>query len=392
MSVSNIKYLVNKVKDITQDQKYKELKNNSPFVPIYIGLGKLWFARKFNVNLEKCFVSPELLLELQLKSKIFQYEEVPDDSIIDTNIDLDFGVALEPSLFGINPIFRKNEEPSFGLPVIKKKTDLDKLQMPDFFNSGIMPQAHMMFSKMQDLVGDELQISFPGWARGPWGLACMLRGFTNLYIDLIDDPQFVHNLMQFLVDSKLHFEKERAAFLGIEAKNIHQTWRYIYNDYRKVAPSDLYNDEVDGALFSNKTYRKFIYPYEKQIANFHGGIRYYHSCGKLDSLISEIGEFPNLEILHVSPWTDLSTVCNILSKKITLQVVMHVEEDTMKADSNQMHNKLRKVIEKCKGRPFMLCVDGIYTGSIGKVKQWIHIARNELDKANLSEMIEAKTF
>ncbi len=44
------------------------------------------------------------------------------------------------------------------------------------------------------------------------------------------------------------------------------TWKYVYADYREVDVSDLYNDEVDGALFSPATYEEFIFPYEERIA------------------------------------------------------------------------------------------------------------------------------
>jgi uroporphyrinogen-III decarboxylase len=381
-----IRELVLKVKDIANESSRKEIPNT----PVYVGLLRPYYAERFGVDLIEYFNDPELCLRTQLMAKIFKHENVPDDSVIKPVIGLDFATTLEASLFGVESIYRPGQEPCFGAPVIKEKSDLDKLELPDFYRSGIMPQVHRTYERMQELVDGELEVSFPGWARGPWSVACMLRGFTEIYIDLMEDPDFVHRLMQFLVKAKLHYEEERAKFLGLDMKE-QPTWKYIYMDYREVGPSDLYNDEVDGALFSVDTYREFIFPYEKQIAEFYGGCRYYHSCGKMDTLLPQVGQLPGIKIVHVSAWTDVAKARAAVPEGTTLQVVMHVQDDVMDATESHIRERLMRVVEACRGVPFMICADTISSGPIEKVQEWLAIAREVLEEAKLPD-IPAATF
>ena len=380
-----MKELVHRVKDIAEQSSRKE----TPGTPVYVGLARPWFADRFGVDLVQYFTDAELCLRTQLMAKIFKHDHVPDDNVIKPVVGLDFATTLEASLFGVEPIYRPGQEPCFGAPVIKEKSDLDRLELPDFYRSGIMPQVHRMYARMQELVDGELEISFPGWARGPWSVACMLRGFTEIYIDLMEDPDFVHRLMQFLVKAKLHYERERAKFLGVDMKE-QPTWKYIYMDYREVGPSDLYNDEVDGALFSVDTYREFIFPYEEQLAKSYGGCRYYHSCGKMDTLLPQVGQLPGLKIVHVSAWTDVVKARAAVPEGTTLQVVMHVQDDVMDATEPHMRERLMKVVDACRGVPFIICADTINNGPIEKVQEWLAIAREVLDQAELPDIRAAR--
>ena len=77
--------------------------------------------------------------------------------------------------------------------------------------------------------------------------------------------------------------------------------------YRPSSSSAQYNDEVDGALFSAQTYRDFVLPYERQLAEFYGGVSYYHSCGTMTKLFPDLLTLPNFYRLHVSQSSDLAS-------------------------------------------------------------------------------------
>jgi uroporphyrinogen-III decarboxylase len=376
-----IKALIEKVRYLAGQPKNEVLA-----APLYVGIARPWFARYLGYDLTDYFHDPQLCVKAQLLAKIFKHEEISDDSTITATIGVDYATALEASLFGVETVYRPGQEPSFGTPVLKSKSDLDRLELPDFYRSGLMPQVHQMYEEMREIVDGQLEVTFPSWPRGPWSVACMLRGFTEIYIDLLDDPGFIHRLMQFLVDAKIHYEKERAKFLGIEPKNVDERWKLVYADYRDVCPSDLYNDEVDGALFSADVYSEFIFPYEKQIADFYGGIRYYHSCGNLDNLIPQIAKLPGLKIMHIGAWTDLDKAIQHLPTGTTVQVVVHVQDDVMDTEPEHIRARINEIVHSCRDVPFMVCADTISSGSIDKVKDWIRITRETLTQADLPNM------
>lgn len=166
---------------------------------------------------------------------------------------------------------------------MSNKEDLSKISKPDFFTSGEMPRMHRLYKDIHDFINKnnlDLDVTFPGWARGPWSVAWMLRGPEQLMIDFYENPTFVHGLMEFITDSRLEWEAERQKFLDLDFDEDY-IWSYSYLDYRKQNKTPLFNDEVNGDLFSPKTYSEFILPYEKKIKEELGEISYYHSCGNL---------------------------------------------------------------------------------------------------------------
>lgn len=78
-------------------------------------------------------------------------------------------------------------------------------------------------------------------------MAFQTRGFTNLVLDMIDNPKFVHRLMRYLTDAHVKWYEDRKKHLGIP-----------------VGKAQLFNDEVDNNIIGPNTYRDFILPYEKE--------------------------------------------------------------------------------------------------------------------------------
>ena len=65
-----------------------------------------------------------------------------------------------------------------------------------------------------------------------FGVAVALRGMNNILIDCYDQPDFVHSLMQFIVESKKEWSIAKAKFLKCE-----------------IGKTALYNDEVSYQLY-----------------------------------------------------------------------------------------------------------------------------------------------
>jgi uroporphyrinogen-III decarboxylase len=230
-----------------------------------------------------------------------------------------------------------------------------------------MVQVHQMYADMQDLLENGFSVIMPEWCRGPFGLACHLRGMDRLVMDMLDDPPFVHDLMRLTNDARKRWSRQRADFMGAP-----------------IQSGSLYNDEVTVPLLSPKLYETFVLPYEVELSEFYGGITYWHSCGSTAPLQNHIKKIPRLEMIHVSPWTNLETsVANLTGTDIALEVVLHPVQDIHLATPEAIRSQLVSIRETGQNLRKTVRADGIQILStvdqdVEKVKQWAEIARSVL--------------
>lgn len=374
--MQNIRDLISYVYEACHSEENQKKVNNKSNVKLIVGIGRPVFADVLGFSMLDYYKNPEVCLESQLKWKLFCHNEIKDDTPIDLLAGLDYSNALEPTFFGVESIFSEKKDPTYKHAIINEPEDLDNLQLPDFYKSGLMPDVHRFYENMNDLAGDKLKIFFPGWARGPWSIGTILRGFNEILIDTKESPEFVHKLMQFTVDARIHFEEERCKFLKINPTDKSYLWKYV--TYRSNTSSDLFEDEVDGGVFSKETFSEFIVPYVKKLGEFYNGISYYHSCGNLTPFLPDLA-LSNIEsVIHISPWTDMKKAVEIMPESITLQKSLHPFNDVAEADEEWMKKNLSNIIEEAKGHKLEIWADGLYSGSwntVNKAKKLVEIFR-----------------
>ena len=111
----------------------------------------------------------------------------------------------------------------------------------------------------------------------------------------------------------------------------------------------------------------------------------------MDTLPPQVGQLPGIKIVHVSAWTDVAKARAAVPEGTTLQVVMHVQDDVMDATESHMRERLTRVVDACRGVPFIICADTINNGPIEKVQDWLAIAREVLEEAELPD-VQAAVF
>ncbi|MCD8363558.1 MAG: uroporphyrinogen decarboxylase family protein [Lachnospiraceae bacterium] len=356
------------------------LNNQNQFV-YRVGIGRTVFAKAFGFHTMDYYSNMELCLREQLRWKLWNFHVLQDDTPFDMDVGIDYATAYEPSLYGVDVMMEEGMEPTYGRPIIKEPEDLDKLSIPDFYTSGLMPKVHEQYRKLKDLSQGRFRVFFPGFSRGPWSIATILRGFNELFLDMMDDPDFVHKLMQYALDSRISWEKQRCEFLGIDPKDRDYRWKYII--YRDNYNSDSFEDEVNGNMFSASMFREFILPYEKQMADFYGGIGYYHSCGNLTSFLDGLAELNIFGLQHVSAWTDYEKAIEKTAKGVVVQVSLDAAKDVMSGDETRMRERIRYYLDHAEGRRVDICPDAIYEGgweTLDKVLKLTRIYREEAGK------------
>jgi uroporphyrinogen-III decarboxylase len=238
-----------------------------------------------------------------------------------------------------------------------------------------MQKFHKDYEKLKELVAGRLSVTFPGWVRGTWSLALFFRGFTQMYYDVYDNPNFVKEFLDFLAEARISWEKQRCEFLGKKPTDLDNWFSNNYVDYRFVHASDQYSDEVDGNMISRESYKELIFPSEKKVADFYGRTFYYHSCGNLTKILDPLATLPNLGILHVSSWTDLKTAREMTGENVIIQKVLHPEDEVMHATPEKIRSRTREILEAIPDRKLWICADAIYSGDVEKVKQWVTVCK-----------------
>ncbi len=337
-------------------------------IPFTIELEHEMWARIFDFDLDKYFAQGLTYLTADLKMKTYRFENFLDGTPMGKTISLWMGAGFEASLFGLNQVYTKNRDPWIGRePLLRDKGDLDKLVMPDFYHASAMLGVHQMHKDMKRLLDDDFSVIMPEWCRGPFGLACHLRGMDDVIIDMQEDPGFVHALMHLTTEARKKWTKQRAEFMGVP-----------------IHVGSLYNDEVNIPLLSPHLYEKFILPCEIELSKFYGVISYWHSCGDTADFHSLIRCIPHLQMIHISPWTDLEqSVANFADSGIALEVVLHPLTDIQKATEEEMRSHLAHIRSVTQGISITVRADGLQVLSsvkkdLKKLKRWVDIAQSIL--------------
>jgi len=360
--------LVERVEKIIQNPKYEELRRfwnqfyalkETKRVPIKVTLTMASFAKNLNIDLIDHYQKPEKYVEDSLKILRFQHEEILDDRVLG-GVMITFGEAFESSLFGAEPTFKSDKDPLVGKPIIKTEEDLEALNYPDFYQSGLMPKILEVYETAERIVDHKIPVFFERWDRSPWGVAVHLRGLRKLLKDTDQNPDFVHKLLTFITESRIRWERERERFLGV-----------------KTESGLLYNDEVHAQVVSPRVYEVFAHPYEKKLADFYSeGIFYFHSCGDITPFLDTIATIRGLRRLHISPSTDFRTAVQKFRRDFVFEKRLDPISDLKTCDTKTMELKIKEVLKTGRETSMELDPGPIQDVSLQKIKAWINIARN----------------
>ena len=326
------------------------------------------YSPLLGINCGKYYKDPENNLREQLRYTLWDTENIALGRYFEPTVFCSLASVFEAALYGQKVHFPEEQAPWFDESdhLIKEKSDLLKLKPFDFETSGLIPVCREMYEHHKEAVkGTDLKPVFPFLVRSPFSTAIMLRGFEELLIDSIEDPEFFTELMTYITDTEIEFTKKRAEYLG----------EPVYY------PGMLGNDEIATPIVSPTMYNELIYPHEKRLAEFWGGIRYWHSCGKTDPFYEKIATLDKLEMMHIGPWSDIPSAVEVFGPKdISIEICMNSNRDLFDKDYDQMVADLERIKSICEGKiRYQIRMDGIaifknQEFTMQKVKEWVKAA------------------
>lgn len=154
-----------------------------------------------------------------------------------------------------------------GRALLEDKARLAGLRLPDL-STGRMRDRIEGVRLLKRTVGDDLLVE--GWVEGPCAMAADLRGMNTLMYDYSDDPGFVRDLFEFVVEMEVQF-----ALAQIEAG------------------ADLIGvGDAAASLIGPRLYDEFVLPLEQRLvaAIQAAGARVrLHICGNTRRILAGMG-------------------------------------------------------------------------------------------------------
>lgn len=151
---------------------------------------------------------------------------------------------------------------------LANQTDLLDLQQPDPLGGGRMHDRVNAVTLLKQRVGNDKFVE--GWIEGPIAEAADLRGLNTIMTDLVDSPQFIRDLFEFVIQMELRFARAQVQ-----------------------AGADIIGlGDAAASLIGPTLYDEFVWPYEKRLIDgIHemGGRVRLHICGNTKSILSSIG-------------------------------------------------------------------------------------------------------
>jgi MtaA/CmuA family methyltransferase len=151
--------------------------------------------------------------------------------------------------------------------LLADKSKLLHLKIPDPLGGGRMHNGVKALALYREKVNGEKFIE--GWIEGPCAEAADLRGINNLMLDFFDDPQFVRDLFEFVLEMELRFARAQVE-AGAEAIGI---------------------GDAAASLIGPQIYNEFVWPYEKRMVDgVHalGAKVRLHICGNTRCILRDI--------------------------------------------------------------------------------------------------------
>jgi len=153
--------------------------------------------------------------------------------------------------------------------LLANKAKLKALKIPDPCSGGRMHNRLKALELYTEHVDGAKVIE--GWVEGPIAEAADLRGLNTLMLDLVDDPIFITDLFEFVVEMELRFAKEQVA-----------------------AGADMIGvGDAAASLVGPRIYNELVWPFEKRLVDgIHAlgvGVR-LHICGNTRRILAGMGK------------------------------------------------------------------------------------------------------
>lgn len=299
-------------------------------VPINFGVSMRYFLACPNVNVNgvtwrQFSEDPEAMFDMYMRRHRFQRLNIWADwemgvpAVEWPGPHVDFQNIYEAAWLGCEwHYIDDGGSPPDIWPIFKERKELlYETEIPDPLYGGLMGRSLEFYQYM-----DERRRNFemdgvpvgkptaPSGTDGPFTLACSLRGPTEVCLDMFEDENYYHDLMEFVL---------KAIVMRMRA------WRKFLGQPIVTESYGFADDSIE--LLSPATYRRLVLPYHQRLlAEFAGpGPHSIHLCGRASHQFGILRDELNVQAFDVGFPTDMAAVRRELGPEVQLRGNIHPE-------------------------------------------------------------------
>ena len=270
-------------------------------------------------------------LELELRQTIYGWEHTPCDLIVEPEMycpiaftDSGMGLAGDTDLAitdSENVIVSRHFH-----PVISGEDDLHLIQRPELgLDEARTERCFAVMSEIFNGVIPVVRRGLPGLVFSPWDELVRWTGIQEVLLDLALRPEYVHALMEKLLDTYL-YRLDQVEELGLLASNntnirvgsgaYGHTGELPAPQYTVVPLADMWGfatAQLFGSV-SPAMHHEFALQYEIRWLQ-RVGRNYYGCCEPLHDKIRILEQVPNLRKISMSPWADLAAARELMGER-----------------------------------------------------------------------------
>jgi hypothetical protein len=334
--------------------------------------------------------------EMDLRKEIFWGEEMGDDKPVEPFFDVPYTVS--PDDWGVEAIYHQTDAAGsyvWDSPIKDYDTDLQKLHSPTFEIDWETTRGCLALA--EDVFGDILTVRLKGTWWAALGLTCpaaIFRGLQNIFLDFIDHPDGLKELLSII--SRGFMEKldylEANDLLSLNNDGTYVgSGGYGFTDELpqrdfdgQVRCVDMWGfaDSQETVGVSPEMYEEFIFPYERPILD-RFGLNCYGCCEPLHTRWHVVRRHRNLRRVSCSPWVDVAKMADYLQDKYIFSMKPHPGAVARpEIDRDAIRRDLREAFEKTRYCVVEVIMKDNHTigGRPENVAEWCRIAKREAER------------
>ncbi len=359
------------------------------------------------ITYEDCRTEDPFLREYELfiLRQLYRAKYLHDDEVLEP-------VLYAPFVYRFSDWYNGRRRPYSGNrykaesfhPVILEYSDLNKIQKPKLVEVD-EKKSQRQYELLQDMFGDILQVKqglpttsdtdsyVKGWGYSAIDILCELRGMEHLFLDMLAEPQFVHDAMELITQGIAQYKQTiqeqgwlrlnnmsyvRGANTPLGSNGLSISKELPQKDFDgTVRYRDLwgYSMAQEFSEVSPQMHSEFVLPYQKRLTDDFGLLS-YGCCESNDKKWQQIFEtFHNLREVSVSHVADLDIAADniqdkyVFSWKPNCSVIATYHEE-------EIRQQLKTGFEKTKDCHVVCCLRDNITlfGHAERVARWTDIA------------------
>lgn len=347
----------------------------------------------------KCSDKTAREFEHSLKRRIYQHEQICDDSVFDSSFNIGwrtsnngFGVELKNDVSGVDGGAYKHIP-----PITNIKEGLKKLHFREI--SVNRDTTYELVDNAEKAFGDILNVRIHGghfWTTGLTIVAIAMIGLEELMLYMFDAPDELKALMKFLSDEMSNYMDQLEKLGILSYNNTNESIGSGNLGFTSDLPS--YKNPVKGPVkfkhlwgfcesqetvgVSPEMFGEFIFPYQKPLME-RFGLTYYGCCEPVESRFDYLRDMKNLRCISVSPWSDIEKCAEAYGRNYVLCRKPNPGLVCVEFAEDEIRKEFRKTLKAASALNLMFILKDTHTISNqpDRFRRWVEIAREEIASA-----------